>query len=94
MDGLYFDDSMEPDDEVFRLRNAVEELAKKKDVTLVTVKCEEKEDFYNTMNAFRHFSEDNIKVFMSTDENIIVVKKDDTKNTEVIDADIRIESDE
>lgn len=69
MDGLYFDDSMEPDDEVFRLRNAVEELAASKDVTLIKLNFEEKDDYYRAMNAFRNFANENIKVYTSSNED-------------------------
>lgn len=78
MDGLYFDDSMEPDDTMFTLRNAVEKLAATKGVQYVRVNFHEKEDFYKAMNTFRHFSDEKIQVFMSSKENdySLVVNED------------------
>lgn len=69
MDGLYFDDSMEADDEVFRLRDEIEKLAKAKGVEFIKIDFETKEDFYKTMNAFRYFVNDNIRVYSSTNDD-------------------------
>lgn len=78
MDGLYFDDSMEPDDTMFSLRNAVEKLAASKGVQYVRVNFHEKEDFYKAMNTFRYFSDEKIQVFMSSkeDDYSLVVNED------------------
>lgn len=78
MDGLYFDDSMEPDDEVFRLRNAIEELAERKGVTYIKLNFETKEDFYKSMNVFRNFSNNEIKVYSTseTNDNTLIVTKE------------------
>lgn len=78
MDGLYFDDSMEPDDEVFALRNAIEKIAEQKDVSFVRLNFETKEDFYQAMNAFRHFANDNIKAYTtSKDDDYTLIVHDE-----------------
>jgi predicted adenine nucleotide alpha hydrolase (AANH) superfamily ATPase len=78
MDGLYFDDSMEPDDEVFRLRNDIEELAEKKGVTYIKLNFENKEDFYKSMNVFRNFANNQIKAYAISSEkdNTLVITKE------------------
>lgn len=80
MDGLYFDDSMEPDDRVFQLRNAIEDLAHQKGVDYIKINFENKEDFYRTANAMRNFVDENIKVYMSSkdDDYTLIVNEDVT----------------
>lgn len=77
---MYFDDSMEPDDEVFRLRNAIEELAHQKGVDYITLNFEKPEDFYRAANAMRSFVDNNINVYMSTkdDDYSLIINEDVT----------------
>lgn len=80
MDGLYFNDSMEPDDEVFRLRNAIEDLAHQEGVDYIGIKFDTPEDYYALMNAMRYFVDDNIKIYTSTKDNeySVIVNEDIT----------------
>lgn len=78
MDGLYFNDSMEPDDEVFRLRDAIEDLAHQEGIDYISINFDKPEDYYATMNAMRYFVDDNIKIYTSMKDNeySIIVNED------------------
>lgn len=78
MDGLYFDDTLEPDDEVFRLRNAIEDLIHQEGFDYVMINFEKPEDFYSAANAMRHFVDENIRVYMSSkdDDYSLIINED------------------
>lgn len=80
MDGLYFDASMEPDDEVFRLRNAIEDLAHREGVDYIKINFDTEEDFYRAANVMRNFVDNSIKVYMTSkdDDYTLIVNADET----------------
>lgn len=69
MDGLYFDDSMEPDNFIFDFKKSVEEIVKRKGVTYVSVKFDTKEDYYKAMNLLRNFNDEKIHVSSTSKED-------------------------
>lgn len=68
MDGLYFDDSMEPDDFIFDFKKSIEKIVKRKGITYVSVKFDTKEDYYKAMNLLRNFNDENIHVSSTSRE--------------------------
>lgn len=78
MDGLYFDDSMEPDDSIFDLKRAIENLAEKKEVSFIKLDFETKEDYYEAMNLLRNFNNEQIHVHSTSreDDLSVVVESD------------------
>ena len=73
MDGLYFDDSMEPDDSIFDLKRAIEKVAAQKDVSFIKIEFEKKEDYYDAMNLLRNFNDENIHVHSTSKEDDLSV---------------------
>lgn len=78
MDGLYFDDSMEPDDSIFDLKRSIEKIAEQKGVTFIKIDFETKEDYYEAMNNLRSFNNENIHVYSTSreDDLSIIVEPD------------------
>lgn len=62
MEGLYFDNSNEPDDFLFKLNKDLEEIYKKKNINFIKLDFENKDDYYNTLLAMQKFTSDNINV--------------------------------
>lgn len=78
MDGLYFDDSMEPDDSIFDLKRAIEKVAEQKEVSFIKIDFEKKEDYYEAMNLLRNFNNEQIHVHStSRDDDLSVVIESD-----------------
>lgn len=92
MDGLYFDDSMEPDDSIFAFKRSIEKIAEQKNVDFIKINFETKEDYYEAMNLLRSFNNEQIHVHSTSreDDLSIVVESDadldtrdkDTENKE------------
>lgn len=78
MDGLYFDDSMEPDDSIFKLKHAIEKIAENNDVSYIRIVFDEKDDYYKAMNSLRNFNNENIHVYSTSKEDdlSIIVEPD------------------
>lgn len=78
MDGLYFDDKMEPDDFLFDFKKSIEEIVEQKGVDYITIDFETKEDFYKAANALRAFNNECIKVTSTSreDDTRLVIQQD------------------
>lgn len=78
MDGLYFDDSMEPDDSIFDLKRAIEKVAVQKEVSFIKIQFDKKEDYYDAMNLLRNFNDQHIHAYSSSreDDLSIVLESD------------------
>lgn len=78
MDGLYFDDSMEPDDSIFDLKRAIEKVAAQKEVSFIKIEFEKKEDYYDAMNLLRNFNDEQIHVHSTSreDDLSVIVESD------------------
>lgn len=88
MDGLYFDDSMEPDDSIFAFKRSIEKIAEKEEVDFIKIDFETKEDYYEAMNLLRSFSNEQIHVHSTSreDDLSIVVESDADLDTRDKDA--------
>lgn len=88
MDGLYFDDSMEPDDEIFAFKRSIEKIAEQQDVDFIKINFDNKEDYYEAMNHLRSFNNENIHVHSTSKEDdlSIIVESDVDLDTRDKDA--------
>lgn len=85
MDGLYFDDEMEPDNFLFEFKKRVKDVIKNKGARYVTVDFSNKEDYYAMMNAMQTFNEEKVSVLTTSDENdlrIIIMDEIDLDSRE------------
>ena len=89
MDGLYFDDSMEPDDSIFDLKRAIEKVAAQKEVSFIKIEFENKEDYYDAMNLLRNFNDEQIHVHSTSreDDLSVVIESDADLDTREKDTD-------
>ena len=89
MDGLYFDDSMEPDDSIFDLKRAIEKVAAQKEVSFIKIEFEKKEDYYDAMNLLRNFNDEQIHVHSTSreDDLSVVIESDADLDTREKDTD-------
>ena len=51
IEGLYFDNSDEPDDFVIQLNSDLERIFEKKGITFLRIEFENKDDYFNTLTA-------------------------------------------
>ena len=62
INGLYFDDSDEPDDFFFNLSKDVEKRCKNQGVSFIKLNFDNPNDYYNALKEMERFTEENIKV--------------------------------
>lgn len=66
MDGLYFDDSPEPDDFILDFHNRLCEIAKEEGVACIEVDFKDKDDFYHMIDKIRKLEGDGVQVISTS----------------------------
>ena len=83
IEGLYFDNSDEPDDFVIQLNNDLERIFEKKGITFLRIEFENKDDYFNTLTALRKYADDNIKLYGTSREgHYDIVMSEETSGDE------------
>ena len=83
IEGLYFDNSDEPDDFVIQLNNDLERIFEKKGITFLRIEFENKDDYFNTLTALRKYADDNIKLYGTSREgHYDIVMSEETSDDE------------
>lgn len=62
MEGLYFDNSEEPDDFSYRLNKDLERIFKEKGIEYIKFDFEDKDDYYNALVSMQNYVHDNIRL--------------------------------
>ena len=78
MDGLYFDGSPEPDDFMWVFHKAVEEVAKKRGINMITLNFDNKGDFYHALDELQGYTDDRVRISTTskTDDTSIIIEPD------------------
>ena len=78
INGLYFDNTDEPDDFAYQLAKDLEKKYEGKNIEYVKLDFESKDDFYNALMSMKKFTEDNVKVSGTSREGHyeIVIEED------------------
>ena len=82
MKGLYFDESEEPDDFLFRLNKDLEKIYDKKGINYIKLDFENKDDFYSALVDMQKFNRENIRVSGTSREGHyeVVIDKDPSED--------------
>ena len=75
MTSLYFSDTPEPNDCIFQLHQAVEEMLKRDGIESITIHASDKETYYKMLNKIQAFNRDNLKVYASVAEDSVMIDK-------------------
>lgn len=90
MDGMYFDETDEPDDFAFQLAKDLERIYEKKGITYIKLNFENKDDFYNALVSMQKFSNDNVTLYGTSREGhyeIVVDTDEELDDTVSLDND-------
>lgn len=84
IDGLYFNNSKEPDDVMFNLMQDVSRILESEGVDYLQIKCETKEDYYRILDALTEFNKNAIKVSGTSKKefNIIIENEEEVDDEE------------
>lgn len=83
IDGLYFDNSEEPDDFAYRLSQDLERILKEKDIQYIKFDFESKDDFFNILTKMKEFTNENVRVSGTSREGHYEIVVDE--NTDALD---------
>ena len=76
MKSLYFNDSNEPDNFRFDFMNEMRKVLDEEGTQYVNIQFDTKEDYYRIINNLREFTENGIKVWGTTRDNMEVILED------------------
>ena len=62
IDGLYFNDSREPDGYMFDFKQDIRDIMKNENVDYIEIKMDNKEDYYKMLDSLSNFNKDCITV--------------------------------
>lgn len=83
IEGLYFNNSSEPDDFTFDFKKDIKNIMDKDDVEYLEINCDNKKDYYKILNALVDFNEDSITVSGTSKDNFKII----VENSEDADSD-------
>lgn len=88
--GLYFNNSKEPDDVMFNLKQDVARIMKEEGVEYIQITCDNKDDYYKIVDYLMDFNKDAIKVsgVSKKELNIIIESTEDMDAEEEEDGDV------
>lgn len=83
IDGLYFNDSREPDNYMFNFKQDLDKIMENEGVEYVKIEADNKNDYYRILNDLCKFNKDAIKVSGTSREKfeVIVEKTEDFGDT-------------
>ena len=84
IDGLYFDESDEPDEFFYNLTKELEKKAKKKGVSFIQCEFDNPRDYYKTLKALQDYTDDSITVSGTSREglyDIVLTEEADMDDT-------------
>lgn len=85
IDGLYFDNSDEPDDFAYQLAKDLEKKYEGQNIEYVKLDFESKDDFYNALMSMKKFTEDNVSVLGTSREGHYEIVVEADKELDVTD---------
>lgn len=76
---MYFNDSKEPDDVLYQLRQDIARIMKEEGVEYIQVNCETKEDYYRLIDSLVDFNKESLKISGTSKKelNIIIENEED-----------------
>lgn len=79
IEGLYFNNSKEPDDVMYNLKQDISRIMKEEGVEYIEIQCETKEDYYKIIDSLVDFNKDAITVsgVSKKEFNIIIESVED-----------------
>lgn len=79
IEGLYFNNSKEPDDVMYNLKRDISRIMKEEGVEYIEIQCETKEDYYKIIDSLVDFNKDAITVsgVSKKEFNIIIESVED-----------------
>lgn len=83
IEGLYFNNSSEPDDFTFDFKKDIKNIMDKDGVEYLEINCDNKKDYYKILNALVDFNEDSITVSGTSKDNFKII----VENSEDADSD-------
>jgi hypothetical protein len=86
IDGLYFNNSREPDNFAYDFKNDVADIMKKDGVEYIEIKAENKDDYYKILSELAKFNKECITVSGTSRDNYTVILEND-ENSEDSDND-------
>ena len=66
MDGLYFDDSPEPDEFIFEFNKDMQKLEKEKGISYIRMDYSSENDFYDALYEIQKFNTDRVKCYATS----------------------------
>lgn len=77
MDGLYFNNSQEPDDFMYDFKKDLEKIMKNKENTYIELKVNNKEDYHKALSLIHQMHNESMKVYStSIDENALIIENE------------------
>ena len=86
IDGLYFNNSREPDAGMYELEKDIEALMKQDGVEYITIHCDNKEDYYNILDKIVFFNFDSCKVLETSKNDYDLIIEPEEVNDETEDS--------
>jgi HSP20 family molecular chaperone IbpA len=81
LSGLYFNDSNEPDDFMFKFKQELKEGLKQEGVQYIDINVENKVDYYRILHELESFTNDNIKVYATSRNKFDIRLEEDSIET-------------
>jgi hypothetical protein len=76
IEGLYFNNSKEPDDFTYEFKKDLSEILEDEDVEYIQINADNKQDYYKILDEMLHFNKNAIKISgTSREEYTILVEK-------------------
>lgn len=77
IDGLYFNNSDEPNKFMYDFKNEIKDILKSDDVDYIELQCDNKEDYYNLLAELSKMSHDSITVSGTSKNKLNIIIEDD-----------------
>jgi hypothetical protein len=83
--GLYFDESKEPDDFMYDFKNDMDRILSSEDVEHIQITTETKEDYYRLLDELQKFNKDSMTVYGVSKDKCTVIVENEENSTESTD---------
>lgn len=98
IDGLYFNDSREPDDFMYEFKKDIKNILDADGVEYIEIHAEDKKDYYRILDKLSEFNKECITVSGTSKDNLTVILEnqedsDDSSDEEELEDTIDIEED-
>ena len=86
--GLYFNDSKEPNDFIYDLKQNLVKVLEEEGVECIDIQCSDKEDYYRILDSFAKFNKENIKIYATSRQAYDIVMEKVTDSDDANDIEV------